>query len=84
MPELHVDVTGAELASEVVHDGRLVLLVFLVRGETGNSLELGAWSTTTAGKLAPPPRPLVFSIGTLDRLRGGGGGLGERGGGRRG
>lgn len=69
MPELHVDVTGAELASEVVHDGRLVLLVFLVRGETGNSLELGAWSTTTAGKLAPPPRPLVFSIGTLDRLR---------------
>ena len=67
--ELHVDITGAELASEVVHDGRLVLLVFLVRGETGNSLELGAWSTTTAGKLAPPPRPLVFSIGTLDRLR---------------
>jgi hypothetical protein len=69
MPEQQVDIAGAELASEVVHDGRLILLVFLVRGENGKALELGAWSTTTAGKLARPPRPLVFSVGQVDRVR---------------
>ena len=40
--EQQVDIAGAELASEVVHDGRLVLLVFLVRG--GTWLEVGTLS----------------------------------------
>jgi hypothetical protein len=67
--EQQVDIAGAELASEVLDDGRLVLLVFLVRGENGAALELGAWSVTTAGKLTRPPRPLVFSVGEVDRVR---------------
>ena len=67
--EQQVDIAGAELASEVVHDGRLVLLVFLVRGEDGEALELGAWSATAGGKLTRPPRPLVFSVGEVDRVR---------------
>lgn len=64
-----VDIAGAELASEVVHEGRLVLLVFLVRGEDGAALELGAWSATADGKLTRPLRPLVFSVGEVDRVR---------------
>ena len=67
--EQQVDIAGAELASEVVHDGRLVLLVFLVRGEDGEALELGAWSATADGKLTRPPRPLIFSVGEVDRVR---------------
>jgi hypothetical protein len=67
--EQQVDIAGAELASEVLDDGRLVLLAFLVRGENGAALELGAWSVTTAGKLTRPPRPLVFSVGEVDRVR---------------
>src|SRR5687767_321626 len=42
--ERHADLAGVELASELLPDGRQVLLAFLVRGEDGGeALELGVW-----------------------------------------
>jgi hypothetical protein len=65
----HADLAGAELASEVMHDGRHMLLAFLIPLEDGDGLELGAWSTTGEGKLARPAWPLVFPVGDVDKVR---------------
>lgn len=72
MPEdQHADLTGIELASEVLSgDRRQVLLAFLVRGEDGgDALELGAWAVTDEGKLVRPARPLVVPVGEVDAVR---------------
>lgn len=48
------NITGVELAGEVLHDTRQVLLAFLVRVEEGVGLELGTWAITGKGHLLDP------------------------------
>jgi hypothetical protein len=68
--EQHADLAGVELASEMLPDGRQVLLAFLVQGEDGGeALELGVWAVAGEGKLVRPARPLVFPAGEVDRVR---------------
>jgi hypothetical protein len=73
------DLAGTELAGEVLPDGRLALLAFLVRGGDGGeaalALELGAWPVAADGKLVEPARPLAFPLAEVDRVRA----LAERG-----
>ena len=66
--EQQVDIAGAELASEVVHDGRLVLLVLLVRGEDCEALELGLVRHRRWQAHATAPA-MIFSVGEVDRVR---------------
>ena len=66
------DLAGTELAGEVLPDGRLALLAFLVRGEDDGaalSLELGAWPVAADGKLVEPTRPLVVPLAKVDQVR---------------
>jgi hypothetical protein len=68
--ERHADLAGVELASELLPDGRQVLLAFLVRGEDGGeALELGVWDVAGQGRLARPARPLLLPVGEVDRAR---------------
>jgi hypothetical protein len=68
--EQHADLAGVELASELLPDGRQVLLAFLVQGEDGGeALELGVWAVAGGGRLVRPARPLVFPAGEVDRVR---------------
>ena len=63
------DIAGVELAGEVLHDARQVLLAFLVRVEEGVGLELGTWAITGKGTLTRPCRPLVFPVRDVDKVR---------------
>jgi hypothetical protein len=66
------DLAGTELAGEVLPDGRLALLAFLVRGDDGGAalaLELGVWPVAANGKLVEPARPLVFPLAEVDQVR---------------
>ena len=63
------DIAGVELAGEVLHDARQVLLAFLVRVEEGVGLELGTWAITGKGTLTRPCRPLVFPVRDIDKVR---------------
>ena len=63
------NIAGVELAGEVLHDTRQVLLAFLVRVEEGVGLELGTWAITGKGTLTRPCRPLVFPVRDIDKVR---------------
>jgi hypothetical protein len=65
------DLAGTELAGEVLPDGRLALLAFLVRSGDGGgaALELGAWPVAADGRLVEPARPLTFPLAEVDRVR---------------
>jgi hypothetical protein len=68
--EQHADLAGVELASEMLPDGRQVLLAFLVQSEDGGeALELGVWAVAGEGRLVRPARPLVVPAGEVDRVR---------------
>jgi hypothetical protein len=68
--ERHAELAGVELASEVLPDGRQVLLAFLVQGEDGGeALELGVWAVADQGRLVRPARPLLLRVGEVDRAR---------------
>ena len=69
--EQNADLVGTELASEVLLDGRHVLLAFLARGQDGGeALELGTWSVTEEGKLVRRCPSLLFPLRDVDRVRG--------------